>query len=85
MSMSTVYDKHTADGMLPVGSGEHFCVLEFVADDTSPSFYQNVSKFHVFTSQQRLEEWLSETRGSNYIVLAARRIGVKTRAVIEFE
>ncbi|QIG70155.1 hypothetical protein EVB87_055 [Rhizobium phage RHph_N28_1] len=98
MSMSTVYDKHTADGMLPVGSGEHFAVLEFVnvtipGDERSrthpghgyPESTEQYTKFHVFTSQQRLEEWLSETRGSNYVVLAARRIGVKTRAIIEFE
>lgn len=98
MSMNTVYDKHTADGVLSVGSGDHLCVLEFVSvtipgDERSrthpghgyPESTEQYTKFHVFTSQQRLEEWLAETRGSNYVVLSARRLGVKVRPIIEFE
>ncbi|QXV74025.1 hypothetical protein [Rhizobium phage RHEph12] len=98
MSKNIIDDKHTADGALPVGSGEHFAVLEFVSvhipgDERSrtnpghgyPATNESYTKFHVFTSQASLEEWLAETRGNNYIVLAARRLGVKVRPVIEFE
>ena len=98
MSRNIVDDKHTADGALPVGKNYHFCVLEFVSvhipgDERSrtnpghgyPATNESYTKFHVFTSQESLEEWISERRDNNYIVLHAKRLGVKTTHSFEFE
>lgn len=98
MSMSTVYDKHTADGVLPLDGQQKLCVIEFVSvtipgDERSrthpghghPESTEQYTRLLVFENQKRLEEWLSETRGSNYIVVKATRVGVKVVHSFEFE